>query len=100
MANWGRFRTLVKDAAEYSTQTPNTLRVDFVMIGEGRALRIAARLRLIARWKSLSSTVSRDSTPILCFPYNKIRIPCWPRGREKRMNFWVSEFWYWLYPDL
>jgi len=46
MDNWGRVRTLVKDAAEYSTQTPNTLRVDFAMAGKRRALRIAARLTL------------------------------------------------------
>jgi len=43
MDNWGRFRTLVKDAAEYSAQTPNTLPVDFAMIGKRRALRITAR---------------------------------------------------------
>jgi len=35
--------TLVKDAAEYSAQTPNTLPVDFAMVGKRRALRITAR---------------------------------------------------------
>ena len=43
MDNWGRLGTLVKNAAEYSTQTPNTLPVDFAMVGKLRALRITAR---------------------------------------------------------
>src|SRR5438552_5059770 len=43
MDYWRRMRALVKNAAEYSAQTPNTLRVGFVMMGEGRALRIATR---------------------------------------------------------
>src|SRR5437667_6910071 len=40
--NWSRVSTLVKDAAEYSAQTPNTLRVDSAIV-EGRALKITAR---------------------------------------------------------
>jgi len=43
MDNWGCVSTLVKDAAEYSAQTPNTLPVDFAMVGKRRALRITAR---------------------------------------------------------
>jgi len=42
MDDWGCMRTLVKDAAEYSTQTPNTLPVDVATLGTRRALRIAA----------------------------------------------------------
>src|SRR2546428_7553021 len=44
MNDWGRMRAIVKDAAEYSTQTPNILPVDFAMVGDNRALRIATRL--------------------------------------------------------
>src|SRR5207253_9909906 len=42
MDYWCRIRALVKNAAEYSAQTPNTLRVDSAIV-EGRALRITAR---------------------------------------------------------